>query len=627
MGKLSIEDLNKIREQEKATALLRDGAEGAAADKDGRKYNLMLCAGTACVSMKSREIKEALDQELKKHGLENQAQVVLTGCNGFCAVGPVMLVMPDGVFYHSLKVEDVPELVEEHLVNGKPFERLLYKPSEEEAAIPRMKDIKFFAHQTTIALRNKGLIDPEEIDDYIARDGYKALVKALTEMTPEQVVEEVTNSGLRGRGGGGFSTGRKWGFAAGSSRSPKYLISNADEGDPGAYMDRSIIEADPHSMLEGMIVGAYAVGSNEGYVYIRTEYPLARYRLGIAIQQAREYGLLGEDILGTGVSWDIHIKQGAGAFVCGESSALRASIEGRVGEPSAKYDHATEKGLWEQPTVLNNVETYANIPPIINKGADWFAGMGTEKSKGTKVFSLVGNIENTGLIEVQMGTTLREIIYDIGGGIPNNKKFKAVQTGGPSGGCLPESCLDMPVDFDQLTEAGSMMGSGGMIVMDEGACIVNVAKYFIEFCNDESCGKCTSCRDGSEALLVILERISEGEGQEGDIELLEELSNAIIEASLCGLGTSLPNPVLSTLQYFKDEYIEHIRDKKCAAKVCKALFEYEVILDKCKKCGICFKNCPSKAIKWEKKQTAELIHANCVKCGICVEVCKFGAIE
>jgi NADH:ubiquinone oxidoreductase subunit F (NADH-binding)/NAD-dependent dihydropyrimidine dehydrogenase PreA subunit len=454
-----------------------------------------------------------------------------------------------------------------------------------------------------------------------------AAAKALTQMSADDVVKEVSDSGLRGRGGGGFSAGRKWASAKKATGRPKYMICNADEGDPGAYMDRSIIEADPHSVVEGMLIGAYAVGSDTGYVYIRTEYPLARHRLGIAIKQAREYGLLGEDILGSGFSFDIHIKQGAGAFVCGESSALRASLEGRVGEPTAKYDHATEKGLWQKPTVLNNVETFANIPPIINKGAKWFTGMGTEKSKGTKVFSLVGNIENTGLIEVQMGTTLRQIIYDIGGGIPNGKKYKAVQTGGPSGGCLPEDKLDMPVDFDELTQAGSMMGSGGMIVMDEDSCMVNVAKYFIEFCNDESCGKCTSCRDGSDALLEILDRICEGKGKEEDIVLLEDLCGAIKEASLCGLGQTLPNPVLSTLQFFKDEYLAHIREKRCPARVCKALVTYKVIAEKCKKCGLCFKACPSGAVKWEKKQVAEVIQEKCVKCGLCYDACKFDSIE
>ena len=590
------------------------------------RLHVMLCAGTACVSNRSFELKQAIEAELEKHSLTNEVSVVMTGCNGFCAVGPVMTVMPDEIFYHSLKPEDIPHLVEEHFLKGRPVERLMYTPSEEESAVPKMSDIDFFSRQTLVALRNRGLIDPEKIDEYIARDGYHALAKVLTEMTPEDVIAEVSDSGLRGRGGGGFPTGRKWGYARGAAGRPKYIICNADEGDPGAYMDRSIIESDPHSVLEGMLISAYAVGSSVGYVYIRTEYPLARERLAIAIDAAREYGLLGENILGTDFTFDIHVKQGAGAFVCGESSALRASIEGRVGEPSAKYDHATDKGLWQKPTVLNNVETFANVPQIITRGAEWFASMGTDKSKGTKVFSLVGNIENTGLIEVQMGTTLREIIYDIGGGIPKGKKFKAVQTGGPSGGCIPADLLDLPVDFEKLTEAGSMMGSGGMIVMDESSCMVQVAKYFIEFCNDESCGKCVSCRDGSEALLRILNRISEGEGREGDIELLEELCNAIQEASLCGLGTSLPNPVLSTLQYFRDEYEAHIRDKKCPAKACKALFQYKIDEEKCKKCGVCFKNCPTQAIKWEKKQVAEIMQEKCTRCGICSEVCKFEAV-
>lgn len=593
---------------------------------DRHRLHLLLCAGTACVSNKSFKLKEALEEELKKQNLLDEVSVVLTGCNGFCAVGPVMTVMPDGIFYQKITEEDVPHLVEEHFLKGRPVEKLMFTPPEEKVVIPKMSDIAFFSRQTLVALKNRGLIDPEKIDEYIARDGYKGVAKAVSEMTPEQVVEDIKKSGLRGRGGGGFLTGRKWGSAAAAPGKPKYIICNADEGDPGAYMDRSIIESDPHSVIEGMLINAYAVGSETGFVYIRTEYPLARERLGIAINQAREYGLLGKNIFDTDFNFDIHIKQGAGAFVCGESSALRASIEGRVGEPTAKYDHATEKGLWQKPTVLNNVETYANIPQIITRGADWFANMGTEKSKGTKVFSLVGNIENTGLIEVQMGTTLREIIFEIGGGIPGGKKFKAVQTGGPSGGCIPPEYLDTPVDFDELTKLGSMMGSGGMIVMDENACMVNVAKYFIEFCNDESCGKCTTCRDGSEALLEILDRICDGEGKEEDLELLDDLCNAIKEASLCGLGQSLPNPVISTLKYFKDEYLMHIHDKKCPAHVCKPLFQYKIDEEKCKKCGICFKNCPTKAIEWEKKQVAKIIQEKCTKCGICSEVCKFDSV-
>jgi NADH:ubiquinone oxidoreductase subunit F (NADH-binding) len=521
------------------------------------------------------------------------------------------------VKYISLTPEKAVKILNEHVIGGSIVT---------DYAITRGSEAVFYDRQTLVALRNRGLFDPERIDQYIACDGYKALVKVLTGMMPDAVVNAITQSGLRGRGGGGFLTGRKWASAAKATGRPKYIICNADEGDPGAYMDRSVIESDPHSVIEGMLINAYAIGSDTGYVYIRTEYPLARAMLHTAILQAREYGLLGEHILGTSFSFDLHIKQGAGAFVCGESSALRASIEGKAGEPTAKYDHATEKGLWKKPTVLNNVETYANVPPIILRGAEWFAAMGTEKSKGTKVFSLVGNITNTGLIEVQMGMPLREIIFDIGGGIPKGRKFKAVQTGGPSGGCIPANLLDLPVDFEKLTEAGSMMGSGGMIVMDENTCMVNVAKYFIEFCNDESCGKCTSCRDGSEALLEILERITEGEGREEDLGLLDELCVAIEEASLCGLGTSLPNSVKSTLRYFRHEYIEHIREKKCAAGVCKALFRFIVIGDKCTKCGVCFKNCPSGAIVWEKKQIARIDQDKCTKCGICFEVCKFDSI-
>jgi len=621
MNRLRIEDLDSIIGREKATVAVRDGTTA------GDTIHVMLCAGTACISQKSNKIKEALLRELAAHGLDKKVSVIMTGCNGFCAVGPVMTVMPDGIFYHSITEADIPLLVQEHFVKGTPVENFLYRPSAQEKAIAKMADIPFFANQTLVALKNKGLVDPERIDDYIARGGYKGLAQVLTGMKPERVIQKIKESGLRGRGGGGFPAGRKWDSCAKAHGTPKYIICNADEGDPGAYMDRSIIEADPHSVIEGMIIAAYAVGSDTGYVYIRTEYPLARHRLGVAIHQARDYGLLGADIFGTGFRFDIFVKQGAGAFVCGESSALRASIEGRVGEPSAKYDHATEKGLWQKPTVLNNVETFANVPQIITRGAAWFAGMGTEKSKGTKVFSLVGNIENTGLIEVQMGTSLRRIIYDIGGGVPMGKKLKAVQTGGPSGGCIPESMLDMPVDFDELTKVGSMMGSGGMIVMDENACMVNVAKYFIEFCTDESCGKCTSCRDGSEALLVILERICGGSGTMEDLGLLEEISHAVKEASLCGLGTSLPNPVLSTLTYFRKEYERHIVDKKCDAGVCKALFQYQVNADTCKKCGVCFKNCPAGAIQWEKKEVARIIQEKCTKCGICYKTCKFNTID
>ncbi len=602
-----------------------------------RKICFRVCAGTACIAGGSLDVYEELkkyiqerginvDVELLFEGEEAEAGASTSGCHGFCQMGPLVRVEPQGTFYNKVKVEDVPNIISATLEEQSVVEELLFENQDGTRAATE-KEVPFYAGQKRIVLGGCGTINPEDIRNYFAVDGYLALAKCLQEMTPEDVVEEVKKSGLRGRGGGGFPTGRKWESAAKATGRPKYIICNADEGDPGAFMDRSLIEGNPQSVIEGMIISAYGVGAKYGVVYVRAEYPLAVTRLYKAIDQAREYGLLGDNIMGTGFDFDIEVFQGAGAFVCGESSALRASIEGLPGEPTAKYDHATDKGLWEKPTVLNNVETFANVPIIINQGADWYASMGTENSKGTKVFSLVGNIVNTGLIEVEMGTTLRKIIFDIGGGIPDGKEFKAVQTGGPSGGCLPPDKLDMPVDFDQLKEVGSMMGSGGMIVMDEGACVVNVAKYFIEFCNDESCGKCISCRDGSAALLNILDRICEGEGREEDLETMEDLCHCIDDASMCGLGTSLPNPVLSTLQYFRDEYLAHIKDKNCPAKVCKPLFTYHVITDNCKKCGLCFRNCPSDAVIWKKKEVAEIIQDKCVKCGICKEVCKFDAVE
>ncbi len=535
------------------------------------RLHLMLCAGTACVSNKSFKIKEVLEEELKKQGLDKEVLVVMTGCNGFCAVGPVMTVMPDGIFYQTLSEDIIPHLVEEHFLKGRPVKKLMFTPPREEVVIPKMMDIGFFSRQTLISLRNRGLIDPEIIDEYIARDGYKALAKALTEMKPKEIITEIKNSGLRGRGGAGFPTGLKWELCSKSKGTPKYIICNADEGDPGAYMDRSIVEADPHSVLEGMMIGARAIGANEGYVYIRAEYPLAMKRLEIAIDQAKEYGLIGENIFDTDFSFDIHVKQGAGAFVCGEETALIASIEGRPPEPRQRPPFPAQSGLWGKPTNINNVETWATVPEIINKGAKWFASIGTELSKGTKVFSLVGKINNTGLVEVPMGITLKEIIYDIGGGIPRGKRFKAIQTGGPSGGCIPARLIDLPVDFEKLTEAGSIMGSGGLIVMDEDTCVVDVSKYFIEFTNDESCGKCASCRDGSAVLLEILKKICRGDGEEADLQALEELSNAIKDGSMCGLGQTLPNPVLSTLKYFMDEYLEHVKYKRCSALVCKGI--------------------------------------------------------
>lgn len=594
---------------------------------DRYRLHLMLCAGTACVSTQSFKIKEALDKELAKQGLEDEVSVVMTGCNGFCAVGPIMTVMPDGIFYHSLTVDMIPNLVEEHFLKGRPVKELMFTPPEDEVAVPKLKDIGFFAHQTLVALRNRGLIDPEKIDEYIARDGYRALVKILTEMTPDDIINEMKLSGLRGRGGGGFPTGRKWETCQKATGDIKYIICNADEGDPGAYMDRSIVEADPHSVIEGMLIGARAIGAEEGYIYIRAEYPLAVERIEKAIEAAEEYGLLGENILGFDFKFDLKVFQGAGAFVCGESTTLMKSIEGRPPEPRLTPPRSAVCGLWAKPTALNNVETLANIPAIINKGAAWFASMGTEKSKGTKVFSLTGNINNAGLVEVPMGITLRKIIYNIGGGIPGEKKFKAVQTGGPSGGCIPVSLLDLPIDYDSLTEAGSMMGSGGMIVMDEDSCMVDIAKYFLEFTSDESCGKCTSCRDGSVALIEILERICNGQGQQGDLELLEEISEAIKNISMCELGRSLPNPILSSLNHFKDEYEMHIKEKKCPAKVCKALITFTIDPEQCVGCGACLKACPTKVITGEKKEPHTISQENCIKCGSCKDICKFDAVK
>ncbi|MBA7613712.1 NADP-reducing hydrogenase subunit HndC [subsurface metagenome] len=587
----------------------------------------MLCAGTGCVSNNSFKIKEALEKEIKKHGLQDEILVVMTGCNGFCAVGPIMIVKPDGIFYQYLTEEDIPYLVEEHFLKGRPVQKLMYFPPKEKEVIPKMMDIGFFAHQTLIALKNRGLIDPEKINEYIARDGYRALAKALTSMTPEQIIKEIKDSGLRGRGGAGFPTGLKWEFCRKSPGDDKYIICNADEGDPGAFMDRSIIESDPHLVLEGMIIGAYGIGANQGYVYIRNEYPLAMKRLEIAIDQARQYGLLGNNIFDTDFNFDIKIFRGAGAFVCGEETSLIASIEGKPPEPRQRPPFPAQSGLWGKPTNINNVETWATVPTIIFRGAEWFSAIGTEKSKGTKVFSLVGKINNTGLVEVPMGITLRKVIYDIGGGIPGGKKLKAVQTGGPSGGCIPANLIDLPIDYEQLTKIGSIMGSGGMVVMDEDTCMIDIARYFIKFTNDESCGKCSSCREGSEALLEILNRICNGEGEEEDIIFLEELGKAIKDASLCGLGQTLPNPVLSTLQYFKDEYEAHIKEKKCPAGVCKALVQYSVDKEKCNGCLLCAKNCPQNAITGKRKEPQTIDQDKCIKCNMCYEVCKFNAIQ
>ncbi|MCD6116376.1 4Fe-4S binding protein [bacterium] len=624
MPRLNIKDLEAVALKEK--------------EKLSRyKGMVMVCNGTGCVSAGGFKIKDKLEEVIKAKGLDKDYLVVGTGCNGFCAMGPICVIQPEGTFYQKIKEEDVEELVESHLVKGKPLERLLHKDPVSGAVNEKIDDISFFSKQQLIALRNKGLIDPENINHYIARGGYRALKKVFEEKDPDGIIQTVIKSGIRGRGGGGFPTGIKWQSgkkAADEKKEDIYIICNGDEGDPGAFMDRSIIEADPHTIIEGMVIGAYAVGAKEGFIYLRKEYPLALSRFKIALDQARESGFLGKDILGTGFEFDIAVHQGAGAFVCGESTALMASMSGRAGEPRAKYVHNTEVGFRDKPTILNNVETWANIPMIIEKGSEWFSAIGSgdvskspwNGSSGTKVFSLVGDINNTGLVEVPMGISLREIIYDIGGGIPNNREFKAVQTGGPSGGCIPASKLDMPVDFDSLTEAGSMMGSGGMIVMDDHTCMVDVARYFINFLMDESCGKCTPCREGLFALNNILTGITKGEGKEGDIEKLEEICHTVKEASLCQLGQSAPNPVLSTIRYFREEYEEHIRDKKCRAGVCKSLIKYS-INDNCTGCHVCAVNCPVQAISGNVKEMHSIDPEVCIKCGICYEVCKFNAVE
>jgi NADH:ubiquinone oxidoreductase subunit F (NADH-binding)/(2Fe-2S) ferredoxin/NAD-dependent dihydropyrimidine dehydrogenase PreA subunit len=598
----------------------------------------MVCAGTGCVSNQSLKIKDKLENEIIKKGLQNEVSVVTTGCNGFCAVGPLMVVQPDGIFYQLLKETDIPHLVEEHFIKGRPVKELMYTPPKEKAPIPKMSDIPFFAEQTLVVLRNRGLINPESIDEYIARGGYEAIVKVLTTMTPDEVIQEIKASGLRGRGGGGFPTGIKWETCKHAPGDVRYVICNADEGDPGAFMDRSTIESDPHAIIEGMLIGAYAIGSSQGFVYIRNEYPIALERLKVAINQAREYGLLGKNIFDKGLDFDIRIARGAGAFVCGESTALMASLEGRPGEPRAKYVHTVERGLWDKPTCLNNVETWANVPQIISRGAKWFASVGTGDvstdpwggSKGTKVFSLAGKVNNTGLIEVPMGITLRKIIFDIGGGIKDGKKFKAVQTGGPSGGFIPESLLDLPVDYEELTKVGSMMGSGGMVVTDEDNCMVDMAKYFLSFTQMESCGKCVPCREGTKRMLDILEKITVGEGTEEDLVFLEELSNMVVESSLCALGGSAPNPVLTTLKYFREEYETHVKDKKCPGHACRKLIQYmidpQTCLDKGHGCHVCAKNCPDGAIVGETKQVHAIDLMKCGKCGICYDVCKFDAI-
>ncbi len=591
------------------------------------RMHFMMCAGTGCIASGSPDVRMALEKELAKRNLQDEVQIIMTGCNGFCAMGPLVVVYPDGIFYNQVKPEHAPLIVEEHVLKGRVVEKLLFKEPAAKSAVPLMKDIGFFGLQRLIVLRNRGLIDAENIDEYIARDGYAALGKALLEMTPEEVIEEVKKSGLRGRGGGGFPTGLKWEECARYENFPKYTICNGDEGDPGAFMDRSVMEGDPHSVLEGMAISGYAIGAHQGYIYVRAEYPLAIQRLEKAMADAREYGLLGKDILGSGFDFDIAIAPGAGAFVCGESTALMYSIEGKRGMPRIKPPRSAEAGLWNQPTNLNNVETFANINPIILHGGEWFASIGTEGSKGTKVFALTGAVNNVGLVEVPMGTSLKSLIFDIGGGIPKKRKFKAAQIGGPSGGCIPNGMEEVEIDYESLYSAGAMMGSGGVVVMDDHTCMVDTARFFTDFSVEESCGKCTPCREGLKVMLDKLTDIVEGRGQEGDVEFLQELGKHINGTSHCGLGKSAANPVLSTIRYFRDEYDAHIRDKHCPALVCPELIDFVVIEEKCKMCGLCHRNCPSDAIIWEKKQVARIDLKKCTKCRTCITNCRFGAIR
>ena len=595
------------------------------------RSHVLICGGTGCTSSGSAKVYAKFESELKANGLENEIKLVQTGCFGLCALGPVVIVYPEGTFYSRVTEDDIAEIVSEHLLKGRPVTRLVYDETDGEKVDDQpvaLSDTSFYKKQKRVALRNCGVIDPENIEEYIGTDGYQALGKVLTEMTPDEVIETVLASGLRGRGGAGFPTGQKWKLARTlvQDGGQKYVCCNADEGDPGAFMDRSILEGDPHALIEAMAIAGYAIGADQGYVYVRAEYPIAVQRLQIAIDQAKEYGLLGEDIFGTGFNFNLELRLGAGAFVCGEETALMTSIEGKRGEPRPRPPFPAVKGLYNRPTVLNNVETYANIPQIILKGVDWFTSMGTEKSKGTKVFALGGKIHNTGLVEVPMGTTLREIIEEIGGGIPNGKKFKAAQTGGPSGGCIPAHLIDTPIDYDNLLAIGSMMGSGGLIVMDEDNCMVDIAKFFLEFTVDESCGKCTPCRVGTKRLYEILDRITKGQGKLEDLDKLEELCNYIKSSALCGLGQTAPNPVLSTLKYFKDEYIAHIVDKKCPAGVCKSLLSFKIIEDKCKGCTKCARNCPVGAIEGAVKQIHTINQDKCIKCGACIDNCAFKAI-
>ncbi|WP_066505155.1 NADH-quinone oxidoreductase subunit NuoF [Abyssisolibacter fermentans] len=594
---------------------------------DFYRAHVLICGGTGCTSSKSDQIEEKMKQKIEEAGLDKEVMVVRTGCFGLCEAGPIVVVYPEGAFYSHVGLEDVDEIVQEHLLKGRIVKHLLYKGAKEEDIIKSVNEVNFYKKQTRIALKNCGVINPEDINEYIAVDGYMALGKVLTEMTPTEIIDVIKESGLRGRGGGGFPTGLKWNFCAQAQGDQKYVICNADEGDPGAFMDRSILEGDPHCVIEAMAIAGYAIGADQGFIYVRAEYPIAVQRLEIAINQAREKGLLGKNIFSSDFNFDIEIRLGAGAFVCGEETALIASIEGERGMSRNKPPYPANKGLWGKPTLINNVETYANITKIINKGPKWFRSIGTEKSPGTKVFALGGKINNTGLVEIPMGTTLREVIFDIGGGIPNGKKFKAVQTGGPSGGCITADYLDTPIDYDSLTALGSMMGSGGMIVMDEDNCMVDIARFFLDFTVEESCGKCTPCRIGTKRMLEILEKITSGKGELKDIEKLEKLAANIKTSALCGLGQTAPNPVLSTLHYFRDEYEAHVIDKKCPAGNCKALLAYNIQEDICKGCTLCAKNCPVGAISGEAKKPHSIDQDKCIKCGACMEKCPFNAIK
>ncbi|MDE7302530.1 MAG: NADH-quinone oxidoreductase subunit NuoF [Oscillospiraceae bacterium] len=620
----SLEELNAIRDKMKDHVEIRRESSDAAG-----KYQVLVCGGTGCTSSGSAKIIEKLNEEIEKNGIKDKVEVIKTGCFGLCALGPIMIVYPEGAFYSMVKEEEIPEIVREHLAGGHVDTKYLYKETVTENGIKSLNETNFYKKQHRVALRNCGVINPENIDEYIGTDGYQALAKVIKEMTPEQVIQTILDSGLRGRGGGGFPTGMKWKLARNivPDADQKYVCCNADEGDPGAFMDRSVLEGDPHVVLEAMAIAGYAIGANQGYIYVRAEYPIAIHRLEIAIGQAREYGILGKGIFGTDFDFDIELRLGAGAFVCGEETALMTSIEGNRGEPRPRPPFPAEKGLYGKPTILNNVETYANVPRIILNGAEWFASMGTEKSKGTKVFALGGKINNTGLVEVPMGTTLREVVEEIGGGIPNGKKFKAAQTGGPSGGCIPAQHFDVPIDYDNLIAIGSMMGSGGLIVMDEDNCMVDIAKFFLEFTVDESCGKCTPCRVGTKRLLEILDKITKGQGTMEDIDKMEELCYYIKANSLCGLGQTAPNPVLSTLKFFRDEYIAHVQDKRCPAGVCKKLLSFEIDPDKCKGCTACARVCPGGAIEGSVKTPHVINKDKCLKCGACIEKCKFGAIS